>query len=262
MTAAEVTSAVRRHFGAEKDGYGPEWAALDELKLGAGAGNARADLFLVRAWAGRPRGHERILIEVKVSRSDLLHELGAPHKRLAFSTWAHRMYFAAPAGLVRADDDLGEGVGLLEVSPKGRVTVVRKAARDATPADVPHVVFVEAFRRASRAEARVRTAGTGEEDPAARIVALEGQLAVAQRAEQTAREAARRDARRLRDWMSRLAAHGGVPCLCGQPLKVNREPNYLNAHPAGVECTARYPAPDTHALAVRLGLFPDDTLPA
>lgn len=268
MTAPEVVSAVRRRFGAQKDGYGPEWSALEEFSLGTGGGRQRADLYLVRAWSGRPKGHERILIEVKVSRSDLLHELARPQKRYLLASTSHRMYFATPAGLVKDSDDLGEGVGLLEVHPSGVVRTARKSVRNPTPDDVGEGAFVEAFRRASRAEARVRTAATdagGGTDLAARVAALEAELTVANRKLATAKSAAARDARRLKDWMTQLAKHGGMPCVCGQPLKTTREPAWGFVHPAGVVCTERWPNADTLELMYRLGLIergaPIDELP-
>lgn len=250
MTAAQVVTAVRRHFGAERDGLGPEWAALDEFSLGTGAGRQRADLFLVRAWSSRPKGHERVLIEVKVSRADLRHELANPHKIEPFAELAHRVYFATPKGLVRDDEDLGAGVGLLEVSPAGRVTQARQAQRRPDPAPVPEGAFVEAFRRAARGEARIRGASGG--DPAAQVVELTAQLHAAERARDTARQAARRDQDRLRRWMNLLAGVGGAPCQCGATLKVGVS-GYDFRHADGSTCP-RWAAPDPEALARILGL--------
>lgn len=256
-TAKDVLVAVRRHYGAERDGYGPEWAALDEFTLGPGTGLGRADLFLVRAWSGRPKGHERILIEVKVSRSDLTRELAKPQKMAPFARISHRTYFAAPAGLVKDSDDLGEGVGLLEVCESGRVKVKRRAARRTDVAPVPEGAFIEAFRRASRVEARVRSADADSPDAAARVAALEGELAAALRAADRARISAERESRRMRDWFTAVARVGGIKCVCGELLLTSREPTYRHTHPAGVVCTRGYPEPDLYALSVQLGLAKD-----
>ena len=261
MTAADVVTAVRRRYGAEQDNIGPEWAALDELTSGAWGMNRRADLFLVRAWAGRPKGHERIVVEVKVSRADLRAELADPSKLEAFARHAHRTYFATPAGLVKDSDDLGAGVGLIEVLPHGGTRETRKAVRRPDPEPLPATLVVEVFRRAARAEARVRTAGAG--DPAAQVVALTAELAAAHRAEHTAREAARRDAQRLRDWLTRLADAGGVPCVCGATLRAAKDRWRGNAHADGTACPERWSEVDFAALSVCLGLTePDDALGA
>jgi hypothetical protein len=251
-TASEVVTAVRRHFGAETDNVGPEWAALDEFKT-AGFGYNRADLFLVRAWGGRPKGHERVLVEVKVSRADLTRELATPDKMAALGRYAHRWYFACPSGLVRDTDDLGPGVGLLELVPGG-VRETRKASRRDAEL-LPEPLVVEAFRRASRAEARIRQAGDG--DTAAVIASLRQDLARARNAEMSARNAAARDAARLRRWLSAVAVAGGVPCTCGAPLKRATDPYRAREHTDGSTCPVGYGSPDLDALAMRLGLGDD-----
>jgi hypothetical protein len=254
MKAADVIAAVRRRYGAETDNIGPEWAALDELAHNAGE-YRRADLFLVRAWAGRPKGHERILVEVKVTRADLRHELARPDKIAAFGAYAHRIYFATPAGLVRDDEHLGDGVGLIEIHPTGVTREVRKAVRRPDPLPLPEHLVVEVFRRAARAEARIRTASGGD-DPAAQVVALQAQLAAAQRAEWTARQASQRDTNRLLDWLRVVGDVGGMTCKCGGVLRSTRDlHSYASGHADGTPCPLRWSEPDYDALAVRLGLI-------
>src|SRR5665648_620328 len=193
-------------------------------------GERRADLFLVRAWPGQPKGHERHLVEVKVSRADLRAELAAPEKMAVFAAFAHRVYFATPAGLVKDTDELGPGVGLIEVHPFGTTREVRRATRRPNPEPMPEKLVVEVFRRAGRAEARTRTATAGE-DPAARVVALEAELATARRAQYTAQDAARRDAGRLTEWLRKVSDAGGVPCKCGGTIKPRRDTYQLGRPP-------------------------------
>lgn len=261
-TPTAVVTAVRQLFGAERDTLGPEWAALDEFTGGPGGWgrSRRADLFLVRAWSGRPRGHERVLVEVKVSRADLRHELANPDKLDAFARYAHRVYFATPAGLVR-DEDLGAGVGLIEVTD-GRARVRVKAARRSGVDPVPESFIVEAFRRAGRAEARIRQADSG--DAPARVTQLERELAVARRAVETARAAADRDRQRLDRWITAVAYAGGVACVCGAPMRPPLDLRGHNLrHADGADCPMAFyggaAEPDVLALARR---FADaDTAP-
>jgi hypothetical protein len=227
MTAADVVAAVRRHFGAERDGYGPEWAALDEFTLAPGAGMGRCDLFLVRAWSGRPKGHERIAVEVKVSRSDLLNELKRPHKAEQFSRYAHRFYLACPAGMVHAEDPIPAHWGVFYVdAPSERALAAdphaigtcrehRAAKRNDDPDLLPETALVEAFRRASRAEARLRTAGN--DDPA-RIPGLEKALASSERAEHRAKESARAARSKFTEILHMVAKSGGWYCRCGKAM--------------------------------------------
>ncbi|WHP16584.1 hypothetical protein [Cellulomonas sp. ES6] len=264
-TAAEVVTAVRRLFGAERDGVGPEWAALEEFTGGPGAWgwSRRADLFLVRAWSGRPRGHERVLVEVKVSRADLAHELAHPDKLATFARYAHRVYFATPAGLVR-DEDLGAGVGLIEVKGE-RARVRLQAERRADVEHAPESFMVEAFRRAGRAEARIRQADDG--DAPARVAQLERELAVARRAIDTARAAADRDRDRLNKWVQTIAYAGGVACVCGKPMRTPLDLGRRRLrHADGTGCPeATYgddAEPDVLGLARRFGAMWTEPEPA
>lgn len=85
VNAAHVLAALRRHYGVEenpewRNSPPGEWAALDEFSTAPGGGQRRCDLFVVRAWAGTPKGHERHAIEVKVTAQDLRAELADPTK--------------------------------------------------------------------------------------------------------------------------------------------------------------------------------------
>lgn len=265
MTATDVVAAVRRRFGCETDSFGPEWASLDELTGVGWTLHARADLFLVRAWSGRPKGHERIVVEVKVSRADLAAELANPDKLAVFAQYAHRTYFATPAGLVRDTDDLGPGVGLIEVLPGGGTRETRPSVRRPNPDPLPEQVVVEVFRRAARSETRVRTAT--EDDPAALVVELRARLAAAERAEQTARAAASRDARRLESWLYYIARHGGLPCTCGARMARSKDPTPRKPrHADGSPCPNQYgPCVDHHRvgglLMEALGMGDVDEVP-
>lgn len=260
LTAADVATAVRTHFGAERDGLGPEWAALDEFSLGTGGrGLQRADLFLIRAWGGRPLGHERIAVEIKVSRSDLLHELAHPEKAAAFMAVSHRFYLAVPKGLLRPTDQIPAEWGVLEAL-KSSCRKTKVAPRRENPDPLPEAAVVEAFRRAGRAETRIR--GASDADPA-RIPQLAKALDSAQAAEQRAKQSAGRDRRRLHDFLAAVAQAGGWFCTCGAPLKkpIEMNPYRGHEHADGTECARdRYSRaqPDLGRLAAALGIAPED----
>lgn len=257
MKAADVIASVRRHYGAERDGLGPEWAALEEFTLFPGGGYRRADLFLVRAWRSAPKGHERHTIEVKVSRSDLRAELAKPGKAAVFEEVSHRFWLATPHGLVKDIAELPAHWGLYEISPGGRVKKTRQAKRNNDPAPLPEGALVEAFRRAARAEARIRTAG--EDDAAARVVDLEKQVASLQRSLHTARRAADRDKSALRSYLAEVALAGGWLCVCGQRIKKTK---YTVEHADGTPCPEAAwggrAQIDLDGLAVRLGIADPD----
>lgn len=273
MTAPQVVAAVRRHFGAERDGIGPEWAALEEFTLAPGAGISRCDLFLVRAWRSHPKGHERIAVEVKVSRSDLLAELKRPHKAETFSRHAHRFYLACPAGLVHPEDPIPPHWGILYVDAPsereiaaaeaageiavGRCRRYRNGQRQDDPEPMPESALVEAFRRASRAEARIRTASS--EDPA-RIPDLEKALASARMAEHRAKENARAARSKWTEVMHLVAEAGGWYCRCGKAMtKPSTAPGrgmfgWGNKHTDGTETcepSAERPLPEYRGASLR-----------
>jgi hypothetical protein len=201
MKAADVVTAIRRRYGCETDDIGPEWAALDEMDLQPGYSTRRVDLLAIRAWSGRPKGHERHAIEVKVSRADLRRELAQPEKWQAWAAVTHRFYLAVPAALNLDGFELPGAWGVLSVTAQGVRQTRRAPRRDPEP--LPHAVTVEAFRRASRAEARIRQADG--DDLAAQVAGLTRDLASRDRQIATARTAEDRWRSRCDDVMQLLA---------------------------------------------------------
>lgn len=259
MRAPEIVTALRRHYGAERDGIGPEWAALDEVEL-TGPGTRRIDLLLVRAWSGRPKGHERHAVEVKVSRADLRRELDSGKWR-PWAAVAHRFYLAVPDSLNLDGLDLPDTWGIYTVTSSG-VRQTRRAKRHDDPAELPHRLVVEAFRRASRAEARIREAAAG--DTAAELADARAQLAALTRKLDTAYGATERERDRVRAALDLAASimPDGVVCRCGTEVKLTRRrgrgsrPAWEHVGEAGTDPrryaregeVCRYAAPDLDAL--------------
>lgn len=258
LTAADVATGVRRHFGAEQDGLGPEWASLDEFSLLPGAGSQRCDLFFVRAWSSKPKGHERVAVEIKVSRSDLLSELKKPWKAEAFMEVSHRFYLATPPGLVKETDPIPEAWGLLEVS-QSSCRKVREAPRRDAPLPLPERALVEAFRRAGRAETRIRGAAETVANDPARIPYMAKQLTAAQNAEHRARQSSDRDRHRLHEFLSAVSNAGGWLCECGKPMKKLAQglSRSGHRHADNTDCDLGYAGRavvDLGSLAARLGI--------
>lgn len=261
MTADEVVAAVRRRYGCQGDGFGPEWASLEEMDLQPGHSSRRIDLLLVRAWSSRPKGHERHAVEVKVSRADLRRELDDDTKWRAWHDVVHRFYLAVPAELNLDGFELPAEWGLLTVTGAGTRETVAATKHD--PKALPEKVMVEAFRRASRAEARIRDADVA--DLAAVNAALVWQVASAQRATATAREAERRWTQRALEAVrlySEVAEQ--VHCRCGTEVTIATRPfqgrggyglSWEHAGEPGPDRysgTCRYPGPDPERLAATL----------
>lgn len=258
LTAAQVVAAVRRHYGAERDGLGPEWGALDEYSLQPGGLARRADLFVIRSWRGRPKGHERHGIEVKVSRSDLLAELAAPAKSAAFVQVSHRFYLAVPQGLIKDTDPIPAEWGIYEINARGTCRKVREAAKRATPTPIDEAGTVEAFRRAARAEARIRDADA--DDPAALAARLTRQVTSLTQSLHRAQRGRADEQSKLNTMLREIAVSGGWLCVCGKRLTDARGFGRHHADGTGCETSPhRWPEVDLHSLAARLGVTaPDD----
>lgn len=147
MTAADVIASLRL---LHPD---PEWAFIDELRIGTGySGDSeqRLDAWVISCWPSK--GLDCITYEVKVSRSDFRHELKHPEKRLPGLRYSNRFYFATPKGLVKRAEVPPE-CGLVEIDPvSGKAVIVREAPfREIDP---PPKVFVAAIARRSARSGR------------------------------------------------------------------------------------------------------------
>jgi hypothetical protein len=108
MNAQDVIRCLNNRFSA------PEWVFLDELSLVPGfIRNRRADAVALNCWASGKWGLSFIGFEIKVSRSDFLHELKHPAKRKETYLDVDGIFFATPKGLV-AKAEVPADCGLIE----------------------------------------------------------------------------------------------------------------------------------------------------
>lgn len=155
MTAEEVIEALRAWHGPN----GREWAFFGELRAGTGYtsyrdkkggrynSEQRFDAWAINLWPSR--GFLRRCYEVKVSRSDFLHEMKHPEKRAAGISVSNEFYFVTPKGLISKEEIPAE-CGLLEVS-EGRITTAIKAPYRQIEA-APMAFFTSIARRAVESE--------------------------------------------------------------------------------------------------------------
>ena len=121
----------------------------------------RIDFLLMRiSRSSKPR-HERIALEVKVSRADFKRD--TDEKRAAWFAVADRFAYVAPKNLIKPEE-LSEGCGLLEFDPdaifgrdqlKWKVIAPRKTQ---APKPFDTQFFAYLFGRVSRAEQSLREA--------------------------------------------------------------------------------------------------------
>ena len=128
MTSQDIIKALRARHGAA----GREWAFFDELRAGTGYKNRRKGFNPEQrfdAWAINlypSKDHLAIAYEIKVSRSDFLHELKHPEKRKQALSVSNEFYFVTPKGLVKKEEIPPE-CGLIEVSPDLSSRIVLRA---------------------------------------------------------------------------------------------------------------------------------------
>lgn len=144
---------------------GKEWAFFGELRVGTGyrimkdmrAGRIDPQQRL-DAWAINLYPSQNMLrrtFEIKVSRSDFLHEIKHPQKRQAGLLLSNEFYFATPEGLVRPEEIPVE-CGLLWISLEtGNIKTVKKAPyREAD--GMPMGFMASLARRAAEYETRMK----------------------------------------------------------------------------------------------------------
>lgn len=128
MTARNVLGRLHRHYVDPGKPF-PGGVFLPEVTLGR-QGGPRADAI----YAGLSVSRGRLLYghEIKVARSDWLHELDRPDKAEAWASQCHAWYVVAPDTKVVRPEELPHGWGLLTCDgpSKTRLTVNVKAEVD------------------------------------------------------------------------------------------------------------------------------------
>lgn len=193
-----------------------EWALLTHVPLRdpEASGNERIiDALAVRCWSSG-KGFQRIAFEVKVSRPDFRNE--TPEKRAPAEASAHLCAYVAPVGLLRPDE-MPPGWGLVEVYEEpghrdralGRRSAWAKRPTNRTPTCNLDYLVSAGFRRASRAEEKIRTGDV----PAAEYARMQEQVTSLEGIADRALASARRETTRAKAARSELlAAAGPLDC--------------------------------------------------
>lgn len=112
LTEKQVDVAVRKFYA--KNGN----VVLSQVRNGTGFAKAArtADLLSVSTWPSRGLYCEGV--EIKVSRSDLAHELATPQKADEMAQYCTYWWIAGPRGLLNDSLTLPDSWGFIEVSEK------------------------------------------------------------------------------------------------------------------------------------------------
>ena len=115
FTERQMLDLLHRRYSQVNPGNGARYACAEHVKNQAGFDARRcADFIAVDCWPTggiRLHGHE-----VKVSRSDWLHELKQPDKAEAFKRYMDHWWLVVPDAAIVKPGELPEGWGLLVLS--------------------------------------------------------------------------------------------------------------------------------------------------
>lgn len=160
VTAKEIEQAVLFKYLVQQQG----WAVLREVSIDTDEPTRRRrphlrriDILLMRIGRNSTPRHERIALEIKVSRADFRRD--TPEKREPWFRVADRFAYVCPVGMI-AKAEVPEGCGLLEFDPNtigfSQLRWALPAPRNPNPAAFEPQFTAYLAGRASRAEAEVR----------------------------------------------------------------------------------------------------------
>ena len=160
VTAKEIESAIFHKYLIQQQG----WAVLREVSIDTDEPTRRRrphlrriDILLMRIGRNSSPRHERLALEIKISRADFRRD--TPEKRQAWASVADRFAYVCPAGMIRRDE-VPDGCGLLEFDPNVigfsqlRWALTAPRNPDRQPFDPQFTAYLAG--RASRAEALIR----------------------------------------------------------------------------------------------------------
>ena len=130
LTAKEVILALKKRHKDQN-----EWASFEEFRIGTGYQNykignhlvnpeQRLDFYCINLYPSNK--HLRIAYEIKVSRSDFLHEIKNPDKRKSALLFSNEYYFIVPTNLVKSEE-IPQECGLIYVSENLGTRTIKQA---------------------------------------------------------------------------------------------------------------------------------------
>ena len=142
MTTPQLTEKLHQYYVAKKGA----WAFITQLRNGTGYGEVTrtADAMAMGLWPST--GLDLIGFELKVSRSDWLHELKDPTKAQEMKQFCDRWYLVIPDESIIKPGELPEGWGLMVASGRGRTMKVKIEAPKLQPVDIDRLLLASIFR--------------------------------------------------------------------------------------------------------------------
>jgi hypothetical protein len=135
----------------------PKWVFLTEVRTRTGYSTTYGedmdseryiDAFALCVW--KSGNYQRIVYELKISRSDWLSELSNPAKKAQAFFLSHQFWFVlAPGVYIREDyQKVDSGCGIMEILDDGTVNIILSAAKR-NPFPMPETFVASIVRRAA-----------------------------------------------------------------------------------------------------------------
>ncbi len=143
MTTPELLEKLHAYYKAKPSG---SWAFITQLRNGTGWNSTTrtADAMAMGLWPSS--GLQLVGFELKVSRSDWLHEVKSPDKHQEMKQFCDKWYLVVPDESIIKEGELPEDWGLMVASGRGRTIKVKKEAPSLAPVDVDRLLLASIFR--------------------------------------------------------------------------------------------------------------------
>lgn len=124
--AEDLVLLIRKRFES-RNGLYNQYIVLEQVPDGTGGNQTRwIDAAVFQMWPSK--GLTRAAFEIKISRSDFLHELQMPEKHQWCRDSFHEFWFVAPKGIIQLEE-LPKGIGWM-YPHGGNLCVARNAIRN------------------------------------------------------------------------------------------------------------------------------------
>lgn len=143
MTTPELLEKLHAYYKAKPSG---SWAFITQLRNGTGWNSTTrtADAMAMGLWPSS--GLKLVGFELKVSRSDWLHEVKQPDKHQEMKQFCDEWYLVVPSENILKEGELPDDWGLMVASGRGRTIKVKKQAPTLEPVDVDRLLLAAIFR--------------------------------------------------------------------------------------------------------------------
>lgn len=143
MTTPELLEKLHAYYKAKPSG---SHAFITQLRNGTGWNSTTrtADAMAMGLWPSS--GLKLVGFELKVSRSDWLHEVKQPDKHQEMKQFCDEWYLVIPDEKIIKEGELPEDWGLMVASGRGRAIKIKKQAPTLSPVDVDRLLLASIFR--------------------------------------------------------------------------------------------------------------------